>query len=55
MFVEPNSTQLQHIQELTDDGKIKVHVSKTYSLEEAEQALKDVQTLHTRGKLIITP
>lgn len=55
VFVEPNSTQLQHIQELTDDGKIKVHVSKTYSLEEVDQALKDVQTLHTRGKLIIAP
>ncbi len=55
VFVEPNSTQLQHMQELTDEGKIKVHVSKTYKLEEAEQALKDVQTLHTRGKLVIKP
>lgn len=55
VFVEPNAVQLQHIQELADDGKIKVHVSKTYKLEEAEQALKDVQTLHTRGKLVITP
>jgi len=55
VFVEPNSAQLQHMQELADDGKIKVHVSKTYSLEEAGQALKDVQTLHTRGKLVITP
>lgn len=55
VFVEPNAVQLQHIQELTDDGKIKVHVSKTYKLEEADQALKDVQNLHTRGKLVITP
>lgn len=55
VFVEPNAVQLQHIQELADDGKIKVHVSKTYKLEEAGQALKDVQTLHTRGKLVITP
>lgn len=55
VFVEPNATQLQHIQELTDDGKVKVHVSKTYNLEEADQALKDVQTLHTRGKLVIAP
>ncbi|MEP1139754.1 MAG: NADP-dependent oxidoreductase, partial [Balneola sp.] len=55
VFVEPNSTQLQHMQELANDGKIKVHVSKTYSIEEAGQALKDVQTLHTRGKLVIKP
>jgi len=55
VFVEPNSAQLQHIQELTDEEKIKVHVSKTYNLENVGQALKDIQTLHTRGKLIITP
>jgi NADPH:quinone reductase-like Zn-dependent oxidoreductase len=55
VFVEPNSKQLQHIQELTDEGKIKVPVSKTYGLEEVQQALTDIQTLHTRGKLVITP
>lgn len=55
VFVEPNSSQLKHIQELVDEGKIKVPVSKTYTLEEVGQALKDIQTLHTRGKLIITP
>lgn len=55
VFVEPNAVQLQYIQKLTDEGRIKVHLSKTYSLEEAGQALKDVQTLHTRGKLIIAP
>lgn len=55
VFVEPNAKQLKHIQELADDGKIEVPISKTYALEEAGQALRDIESLHTRGKTIITP
>lgn len=55
VFVEPNARQLEHITKLADEGKIKVPVSKTYSLDEAAEALKEIETLHTRGKLVITP
>ena len=55
VFVEPNSEQLEHIAALADNGKITVPVSNTYSLEEAGQALQEIEKLHTRGKLIITP
>jgi NADPH:quinone reductase-like Zn-dependent oxidoreductase len=55
VFVEPNSEQLEHIAALADNGKIKVPISKTYSLEETGQALQEIEKLHTRGKLIITP
>jgi NADPH:quinone reductase-like Zn-dependent oxidoreductase len=55
VFVEPNSEQLEHIAALTDNGKIKVPVSKTYPLEETGQALQEIEKLHTRGKMIITP
>ncbi|MEX2477630.1 MAG: NADP-dependent oxidoreductase [Gracilimonas sp.] len=55
VFVEPNSTQLTHLQQLADEGKIKVPVSKTYSLEKAGEALEEIEKLHTRGKLVITP
>jgi NADPH:quinone reductase-like Zn-dependent oxidoreductase len=55
VFVEPNAEQLEHIAGLADNGKIKVPVSKTYSLEEAGQALQEIEKLHTRGKLVITP
>lgn len=55
VFVEPNAVQLQHIQELTDEGKIKVPVSKTYPLDETVEALKAIETLHTQGKIVITP
>jgi len=55
VFVEPNSSQLKHMSELADEGKLKIPSTKLYSLNEAAQALKDVETLHNRGKLIITP
>lgn len=55
VFVEPNSSQLAHLAELADEGKLKIPSTKTYSLDETKQALKDVETLHSRGKLIIKP
>lgn len=55
VFVEPNSRQLDQLCTYADAGKLKVHVSKTYSLDEAAEALEQVQTLHTTGKIIIVP
>ena len=53
VFVEPNSKQLDHLRELVEGGEIDVHVSKTYPLEEATKALNQIQTLHTKGKIVI--
>ena len=55
VFVEPNSKQLEHLREITDAGQLKVHVSQTYSLDETAEALKQIQTLHTTGKIVIVP
>lgn len=55
VFVEPNSSQLSHMTDLADEGKLKVPSTKIYKLNETRQALEDVQTLHARGKRIITP
>lgn len=55
IFVEPNAEQLEHIAVLVNNGKIKVPVSKTYSLDEAGEALQEIEKLHTRGKLVIAP
>lgn len=55
VFVEPNAKQLEHIRELTEQGHIEVPVSKTYSLEETAEALRQIESLHTRGKTVITP
>jgi len=55
VFVEPNAKQLDHIREMVEDDKIRVPVSKTYSLEETDQALKDIESLHSRGKTVVIP
>ncbi len=55
VFVEPNASQLKHIQELADEGKINVPVSKTFDLEEVGIALQEIESLHTQGKTVITP
>ena len=55
VFVEPNAAQLEHIRELADAGKIRVPVSKTFPLEDTIEALEQIESLHTQGKLVITP
>ncbi|WP_440999574.1 NADP-dependent oxidoreductase [Fodinibius sp. SL11] len=55
VFVEPNAKQLTHIQQLADDGHIKVPVSKTFDLDEVATALQEIESLHTQGKTVITP
>lgn len=55
VFVEPNAAQLNDIRELADEGKIKVPIAETFGLEEVDEALKKVESLHTQGKMVITP
>ena len=55
VFVEPNAVQLEKLRELTDAGKIKLPVTKSYPLEDAVKALQEIESLHTKGKLVITP
>lgn len=55
VFVEPNAAQLNHLRELADDGKLIAPVSGTYTLENAADALREVESLHTRGKMVVTP
>lgn len=55
VFVEPNAVQLEHLSELADSGNLKVPVSKTYVLDEAQQALQKIESQHTRGKTVIIP
>ncbi len=55
VFVEPNSKQLDHYRQLVEEGKITVEVSKVFSIQEAPDALKQIQTLHTTGKIVIAP
>lgn len=55
VFVEPNAEQLEHITVLADNGKISVPVTDTFSLDEVGEALQKIESLHTRGKLVIKP
>lgn len=55
VFVEPNSKQLDHLRELVEEGKIEVPFTKTYQLDETAEALQQIQTLHTKGKIVIKP
>ncbi len=55
VFVEPDSSQLDELGNLANQGKLKIHVSETYSLDEAVQAMKQIETHHTTGKIVIVP
>jgi len=53
VFVEPNVKQLHHISELVDSGKLKTHLSSVYSLAEVQKAHAEMETGHTRGKIVL--
>ncbi|AMM51804.1 zinc-binding oxidoreductase [Rufibacter sp. DG15C] len=55
VFVEPNSTQLEHLRQLGEAGKLKLHVSGTYTLDQAADAMRQIETHHTTGKIVIVP
>jgi NADPH:quinone reductase-like Zn-dependent oxidoreductase len=55
VFVEPNSKQLAHLQGLADTGKLKVHISHTFTLDDAPEAFRLIETQHTTGKIVIVP
>ena len=55
VFVEPNASQLDDLRQLADEGKIKVHVSETYSLDQAADAMRQIESHHTRGKIVVVP
>jgi NADPH:quinone reductase-like Zn-dependent oxidoreductase len=55
VFVEPNATQLAHLCQLAEEGKLHVHISQQFNLENAAEAFKQIETHHTTGKIIIVP
>ncbi|MFA1773218.1 NADP-dependent oxidoreductase [Rufibacter glacialis] len=55
VFVEPNSRQLEHLRELAEAGSLKVHVSQVYSLNQAAEALRQIASHHTTGKIVVVP
>ena len=53
VFVEPNVRQLDHIREMVDSGKLKTHLSSVYSLTDVQKAHAEMETGHTRGKIVL--
>jgi NADPH:quinone reductase-like Zn-dependent oxidoreductase len=53
VFVEPNATQLTHMCQLAEEGKLKVRVSQRYNIDNAVDAFKQIETHHTTGKIVI--
>jgi NADPH:quinone reductase-like Zn-dependent oxidoreductase len=54
MTVEADGAELAEIAELVTAGKVKPHVAKTYPLEQASDALSDVEKGHSVGKVVLT-
>ncbi|KIZ40671.1 MULTISPECIES: NADP-dependent oxidoreductase [Rhodopseudomonas] len=51
--VEADGKELAEIAELVEAGKVKPHVSKTYPLEQAPDALSEVERGHSVGKVVL--
>ncbi len=54
VFVEPNARQLDHIREMVEAGSLKVPIQQKYSLEQINEAFEQIDTGHTRGKIVIS-
>ena len=51
IVAEPTPANLQRLAELLDAGTLRVHIQRSYPLEEAAEALSALQATHTQGKL----
>ena len=51
--VDPDSAELAEIGKLIDDKKVRVIVSQTFPLADAIKAHQQVETGHTRGKIVL--
>lgn len=54
VFVEPNAAQLGELARWIDEGKLSTHVSETFPLARAGAAHAASESLHTRGKIVLT-
>lgn len=50
----PSPANLERLAELLDSGALRVSIQRSYSLEQAGEALQALPATHTRGKLSLT-
>jgi NADPH:quinone reductase-like Zn-dependent oxidoreductase len=55
VYGNPTAAALAQADELVNTGKLKVHVSRTYPLSGAMDALREVATGKVRGKIVLVP
>jgi NADPH2:quinone reductase len=55
VWVRPDAAGLAEVAELIDAGMVRVEVARTYPLEEAADAYRELESGHVRGKLVVTP
>jgi NADPH2:quinone reductase len=55
VWVRPDSAALEDLAALIDEGKVRVEVARTYPLEEAADAYRELEDGHVRGKLVVVP
>ena len=54
-MAEPNGDDLAHIAELVAQGRVRVHVAKTFPLDKAAEAQDHAETEHPIGKVVLKP
>ena len=53
-MASPTTPNLDRLAALLDDGTLRIPIQRTYSLEQAGDALEALASTHTQGKLAIT-
>lgn len=53
VFVEPNGAQLEKLAALAENGKLTTHLAAVLPLEDAARAHELIESLHTRGKIVL--
>ncbi|MFV0287198.1 MAG: NADP-dependent oxidoreductase [Demequina sp.] len=54
VWVRPDAEDLRTLAAWIDAGHLRVEVARTYPLEQAADAYRDLATGHTRGKIVVT-
>ena len=53
LFMKPSGEQLSHIKKLVEEGKIRPIIDQIISFEDAQKAIKYVETGRAKGKVIL--
>jgi NADPH:quinone reductase-like Zn-dependent oxidoreductase len=53
LFAKINREDLNLLADLVEEGKVKPVIERTYSLSEIADAVRHVESGHTRGKVVI--